>query len=315
MVMVDLGQGQVYIHGSLKENLDSLKKLVEMDWDGIIYIGGYEGDGKSWLAAQIAKYLDPSYNIDRCVFTGEQLIKAIDDEKEWYKAIVWDEAQDNIDTNSARDPVAKILKSKFTRIRRKRLFIVICAPDYWRINRYFFIQRSRCFLLVYAKGFERGHFAFYTRAQKHMMYVKGKRDENPHVVKPEFRGDFGKWFPLDKEAYDDKKEQAELKIRIDKDDSQIEKSYEEGVTDGMIKVIEGLKRNRWLKLGVDKYLSELMGKSSSRIREMVRDKREIDALAVDRGVLAGVAATGKLITNAVDKNVFRDEGGLLEDEE
>lgn len=317
MVMVDLGAGEVYIHGSLKENLDNLKKLVEMDWDGIIYIGGYEGDGKSYLAGQIAKYLDPTYALDRCVFTGEQLIKAIDDQKEFYKAIVWDEAQDNIDTNSARDPVAKILKSKFTRIRRKRLFIIICAPDYWRINRYFFIQRSRCFLLVYAKGFERGHFAFYTRAQKHMMYVKGKRDENPHVVKPEFRGDFSKWFPLDKDAYDDKKEQAELKIQIEKDggDDRVSKSYDEGVRDGMIRIAEGLKRNRWLKIGADRYLAELIGLSSRRVQELCKEKREIDLLVANNGSSSAAGRDGKLITNAAENNLFREEGGVLEDSE
>jgi len=42
-----------YIDGYLKSNLDLITKKVSKKWDGILYICGYEGDGKTTLILSI----------------------------------------------------------------------------------------------------------------------------------------------------------------------------------------------------------------------------------------------------------------------
>lgn len=194
-----------YFDGRLHEALEIYKKIVANKWDGVFYIGGYEGDGKSEFAGQLAHYFDPTYCLERCVFTPEQFMKAVDEAEEG-EAVVYDEAQDAFESVN-RDTISRALKSKMTRIRKKRLYIIIVAPDFWRINKYMFIHRARAFFRVYANGLQRGFFEFYNRERKHRLMIEGKKKELL-CVKPNFRGRFTHWFPLDEQAYDKKKEEA-----------------------------------------------------------------------------------------------------------
>ena len=139
---VPINGQEYYFDGLLVENLAALKKMVELNWDGVLFVGGYEGDGKSQFAEQLAFFLDPSYCIDRCVFTPQQFIDAVDNASKG-QAIVYDEAQDVFDSSSFREKWTRLIKSKLTRIRKKNLFIIVVAPDFWRINKYLFIHRSR----------------------------------------------------------------------------------------------------------------------------------------------------------------------------
>ena len=237
-----------YVNDWLYDNLQLLGKRVELKWDGLLYIGGKEGDGKSTLAGQIAWVLDPTYNIDRCIFTPQQFIDAVENAQP-KQAIVYDEAQDVFDSYSGRDPQSRIIKSLLTRIRRKQLYIIIVAPDFWRINKYLFIQRSLCFILVYSVGLRRGAFRFYGDKAKHRLYIKGKKEENIDVSDPDFFGNFTNWFPLDDEAYNDKKEAAEREIGKRKDDAMDAKKYARDVRDSQIRLLGWLNTNRWLKKG------------------------------------------------------------------
>lgn len=53
MVIVKINADEVSFDGYLNENLDILQRMVELKWDGLGYICGYEGDGKSVIASQI----------------------------------------------------------------------------------------------------------------------------------------------------------------------------------------------------------------------------------------------------------------------
>ena len=206
---ISINEQEYYYDGYLVNNLEIINQAVNKKWDGIYYFGGYEGDGKSEFAAQVALFHDPTYCLDRCVFTPEQFTEAVNKAKP-KQAIVYDEAQDAFESTN-RDKSARAIKSLMTRIRKKQLFIIIVAPDFWRINKYLFIQRSRAFIRVYANGLERGFFEFYNREKKHELRILGQRNEKL-VVSPNFRGRFTHWFPLDQEAYEDKKDKATEQI-------------------------------------------------------------------------------------------------------
>jgi len=92
--MIELAKGAkegFYLDGYLKSNLDYLEKSLHNDYDLFIAIDGRERFGKSTLGGQIAYYLDPTYNLDRCVFTADQFVDAVANAKP-YQAIVFDEA-------------------------------------------------------------------------------------------------------------------------------------------------------------------------------------------------------------------------------
>lgn len=254
---VDINGVERYFDAYLINALDIIKEAVAKKWDGVIYVGGYEGDGKSEWAAQAALYVDNTYNIDRCVFTPAQFIEAVDNAEEG-QAIVYDEAQDAFESVN-KDKLARAVKSKMTRIRKKRLFIFIVAPDFWRINRYLFIHRSRAFIRVYANGLDRGFFEYYNREKKHELMVRGKKNEHL-CVPPNFRGRYTHWFPLDEAEYDAKKEAATQEVG--KDDTKTEKKYE--AIRGRVIKADFLKRSEQaLLLGVsERQITTLRGTTS-----------------------------------------------------
>ena len=219
----------------LHKNLMLYKKAVARKWDGVFFVGGYEGDGKSVFAAQVASIFDHTYCLERCVFTPQQFIDAVN-KAEKGQAIVYDEAQDAFESTN-RDKMTKAVKSMLTRIRRKQLYLIIVAPDFWRINKYLFIHRSRAFFRVYAVALERGRFEFYNRERKHELLIKGKREEKL-CVPPNFRAKFMNWFPLDEEAYNKKKEAADVgKVQLE----------ERKKTDQQLRIEAAVKVFKWVK--------------------------------------------------------------------
>ena len=203
---------ELYMDGYLKTNLDTLFKLVSKQWDGINCTWGYEGDGKTVLEMQKNLYLNADFNLDNIVFNPEQFNEAVDNAKQ-YDTILWDEA--DILAGNWWDDILQTLISKFKRIRSKNLFVSLVTPTVFDMNRYFVIHRTRFGIEVYSKGFERGYFKFFNRARKKTMYLKGKRDWNTNVVKPNFIGRFTNLpvgFPVDMIAYNNKKDEATIDL-------------------------------------------------------------------------------------------------------
>lgn len=243
----DFGDKQIYIDGYLKNNLDLLKEAVSKKWDGLFYVCGYEGDGKTMLSAQALSYLDPSFDINRCCFTPEQFAKAVEEAKP-QQAVLFDEAYLTFTNMSFHKEATKQIISLLTMIRKKQLFICIVAPTFFDINKYLVIHRSRFVLRVYADGLERGFFLFYNRTRKHELYIRGKREHNFNVVKANFHGRFTKAFPVDEEAYEKKKDAAITLLQDALKGNPI-KTAEQRKTEikkGMYGLMNWLKRNNWI---------------------------------------------------------------------
>lgn len=217
---VEINGKEYYFDKLLYDNIMLIVQAVKKNWDGVLYTGGYEGDGKSEFTEQLAFLVDNTYCLERCVFTPAQFIEAVNNAKPG-EAIVYDEAQDAFES-TAKDKSARLVKSLMTRIRKKNLYIFIVAPDFWRINKYMFIHRSRAFIRVYANGLERGYFEYYNRTKKHELMIRGKKNEHL-CVPPNFRGRFTHWRVLDVDAYDAKKEEATQ--QLDEKDEANENKY------------------------------------------------------------------------------------------
>ena len=205
--MIKYGNENKYMDGYYKDNLDLLNEAVDKNWDGVLYICGYEGDGKTTMGEQTAYYLDPTFCMDRCCFTPTQFKEAcISATKK--QCVMFDESFLAFNNKNWQDKTTKQIISLLTMIRKKQLFIIIIAPTFFDIQKYIAIHRSRALIQVYANGLTRGYFKFWNRERKHALYIKGKQYENYGCVVPNFRGRFTDWHCLDEKEYDKKKTAA-----------------------------------------------------------------------------------------------------------
>lgn len=213
----------VYFDSYYRSNLDIIKNEgMKHKWDCLAIFFGQEGAGKSTLAIQTAWNRDPTFCLDRVVFTPDEFIKAID-EAEPEQAIVWDEAITGANVMMFASKISNIIISKLTQIRKKRLYIFLCFPYLHMLNKYF-VSRALFSCYVYARDFDdRGYFKFYNAKKTQILYamMKEKYTYFPqtaiHKVTPGFFSHFSGKFPLDEKKYDIKKEKA--RIENDKDNS------------------------------------------------------------------------------------------------
>jgi len=202
MAIVDTGGYQFHMDGYLKANLDHVKKNVKKDYDAFILVTGREGFGKSTIADQIALYCDPTYNLSRCCFTSAQFQQACED-AEKYQAIVFDETMGFLSARGAMSKFNKDLIKIMSEMRSKNLFVILCIPNFFEMDKYPAIHRSTGLIHVY----KRGSFMSYDYRKKKSLYLKGKKFY-AYNVSGNFRGKFVKHFHLDKEKYEEKKQEA-----------------------------------------------------------------------------------------------------------
>jgi len=205
MVKVTAGLQQehcYYLDGYLVPQLEDIKKNVRKDYDGFILCVGREGFGKTTLSLQSAMYVDPTFNLDRVVFTAEQFLEAVE-KAEKYQAIVFDETMGYLSSRNAMSSFNKALIKVMSEMRSKNLIVFLNIPNLFMMDWYVATHRSTGLLYVYKRSF----FASYDYKKKARLYKEGKRHHSYHVP-PTYRGKFVKYFPLDKEAYEKKKQKA-----------------------------------------------------------------------------------------------------------
>jgi len=217
-----------YLDAYLKDNLDFLKKQVEHKWDGVGLIAGQVGSGKTTLSHAIAHYLDPSFNLDRVVFNGKDLMKAIDTASKG-QAIVFDEAVMALSSQDFANELQKTLIKKFTLIRSKNLYILLIIPNFFLMRRWFCIDRTKFMIYCYSPdGLSRGYFRFYSWNRKKKLYLLGYKTMDIGCVKPNFPGRFinTEGYFLDIKDYETKKQEA-VKSLTEADKSDKEKLQEQ----------------------------------------------------------------------------------------
>lgn len=205
MVMVKFNDQEFSMDGYLTQNLTTAKEVIRKDWDMCFVVDGMEGTGKSVLTMQAAYYCDPTFNINRVVFTPSQFKNAVI-ESQPYQAIVYDEAYTGLSARGAMTLINRTLISMLAEIRQKNLFIFIVMPCFFDLDKYVALWRSRGLIHVYTKGkFERGNFAFYNIDMKKSLYVNGKKYYSYKLPRPNFIGRFTNFYVVDPDEYKQKK--------------------------------------------------------------------------------------------------------------
>jgi len=210
-----------YMEESLKDQLDILLKNITKDWDFTIIISG-QGEvrlGKSMIAAQIGCYWNymieklygkkNPFNIeDNYVFDGKDLIRKGNElgTKYPYSALIFDEAGADLEGRKVMQTTTQLVMDYLRECGQYNMLNILVLPEFFDLPKGIAISRS-CFLIdVYYSSndegiFERGYYNFFSRRQKKMLYIYGKRDLNYYAVKHDLNGRFYKFFPLDEKKY------------------------------------------------------------------------------------------------------------------
>lgn len=199
-----------FMQPRLKKMLDTkVKPVLESgkDDDYILALDGKERSGKSTLGFQIAKYVDPSFDLSRVVFTAEEFRDAIFKAKKG-QAIVYDEAFSGLSSRASLSGVNKYLVSLMMQMGQKNLFVIIILPTFFLLEKYVALWRARRLIHVYRsrKTSRRGYFRVYNSKKKLALYLGGKQTYSYDVKEAytKFKGRFYGTFAITGQGMEDK---------------------------------------------------------------------------------------------------------------
>jgi len=202
---------KLWVAPIVKELLDKVKKRVlTKDRDFVAVVDGEEGSGKSVLAMQLAAYLDPDFNLDNIVFNSDDFLKKIKDPKTKRGAcIVLDEAFAAANSRASLTEVNRAMIGVATEMRQKNLFVLLCIPSFFDLDKYFALWRCRSLFHVYFTSEEDRNYIIFPKDQKKLLYLTGKKFYSytkPHSPYPPFT--FANFYPVDEVEYRRKKAEA-----------------------------------------------------------------------------------------------------------
>lgn len=199
-----------WIDNFLKQNFDYIMPRVSHKTphrrsDMFIIVDGPVGSGKSTLSFQAARYFDPTFSLDRVVFSVDDFLTALIN-AEPGQAVVFDEAI-IVNSRSALTEFNKKVIIAMTQIRSKGLYIFFNIPSVFDLDRNLVLNRCHLLLHCYQDHFgDRGRYCVFDKDKMKMLYLKGKRLYSYAFPKANFVGAFSEYFYLDREEYESKKQ-------------------------------------------------------------------------------------------------------------
>ncbi len=195
----------------VKTELDKVKKRVlTKDRDWVLVIDGEEGVGKSVLAQQVGKYLDPNFGIRNIVFNSDEFLKKIKDPKtKPGTTIVLDEAFSAASSRASLSEVNRAMIGVATEMRQKNLFVILCIPSFFDLDKYFALWRCRALFHLYFSDEDDRRYIIFSKDQKKMLYLLGKKTysySKPPSSFPPFK--FPNFYTVDETDYRFKKANA-----------------------------------------------------------------------------------------------------------
>ncbi len=136
------------------QNLQNIAALLKKDWDWLVCIDGYERTGKSTLALQMCRVVDPNFDIDQVVFDWNDL-KRLALELPRCSAIFYDEAR--MLTRERLKEWNIHMMQALSVIGFRNQFFIFNFPDFWELDPY--IKDHRCRTRIYVSSY-RGNRGF-----------------------------------------------------------------------------------------------------------------------------------------------------------
>ena len=175
-INVDNQNIPLYMDGGLYNQLnDNVKPAVQKeDFDFVMIVDGEEGAGESVLAFQIAKILDPNFNMDNICFTADDFINAITKAKK-NQCIVFDEGFTGLSSRASLSEINNLVISMMMEMRQKNLFVIIVMPSVFMLDKYAVFHRAKGLFHVYMRSGRRGFWRFFNKRARKYLYLLGKK--------------------------------------------------------------------------------------------------------------------------------------------
>jgi len=159
-----------YLGASLINQFSKVQpKFIKRKYDYITALTGYEGDGKSTLGIELCIFVDPSFNLERIVFSEDQFKRQYDKIKKG-EALLVDEA---IDVFGAKSQMRKAQYANLKALvkgRNKLAFVVLCSPSLFLLEWY--VAQNRLRLLGVVPKYQRGKVVFYNLDKQEIKFVR-----------------------------------------------------------------------------------------------------------------------------------------------
>lgn len=239
MVKVKPNGDEYSMDGFLKSNLDIVKDQInKRDNDFVGIVDGFEGVGKSVLAQQLGKYVDPTLTLERICFTSEEFKEAVLKAKKG-QCVIYDEAITGAFSREAIQMMNIVLIKMMAQIRQKNLFMILVLPSFFDLDKNLAIWRAKFLCHChYGNKFERGFFKFANLEKKKTIYIEGQKlyiyPRDPK--KWNFWGRFPKHYTVSELAYRRKK----LKSLTESDYEAISIRKVRGQRDSLVLVLSNL---------------------------------------------------------------------------
>lgn len=257
---------EYYIDDTFISKLDLMIKRMEGTDDNLLIIDGDEGQGKSEFATGTCYYISfktgRKYDIDNIFFDLDEAMKFAGETKE--QIIHIDEGVLGLlSSHWWKKNQQKFIQ--FVMIaRKKKHFIVICIPKFYKLNQYIIEERAIGLVHVYSrKNLQKGRFLYYLKSAKENLYEDWMKKRIKNYKKYySFHGSFVK--AMDKvftkeqvQQYEDKKDKAimDLTKPSEEKEKKDEKLEQRNLLIKDIKEKEGLSlremEDRLKKIGIE----------------------------------------------------------------
>lgn len=179
--------------------------LIKQDSDRVYITDGRERTGKSVFTFQQAKYLDPTFNIDRICFTPESFLKQIRTAPQG-SVVVFDEAFRGLSSKASQSKVNKKIVQAMMEMGQRNLIVFIVLPTIFLLELYPAVLRSEALFHIYKDKNGQRQFKLYNYAKKSRLYMNGKKKGFSYAFPTsKFHGKFFGKYAVDEKAYRKKK--------------------------------------------------------------------------------------------------------------
>lgn len=200
-MLVKVGEHEWHMEKDLVDKLEQIKAQLRRNNNYVMIIDGNTGEGKTTLACQIAKYVDPNFDSHNLYYDGDEYIKGCIYAGK-YSAVVYDEAYRDWSSTRVMSSMSHRLNAMMMEIRQNNLFHIIVLPSFFDLNKTMAIFGSDSLIHVCRRSGNRiGGFKYFHRPLKKYLYIQGKKFYNYAAAKRLIRGTFGPKMPINEEAY------------------------------------------------------------------------------------------------------------------
>lgn len=207
----------VIVHERLWEKVKNIMILRRKGFDALILIDGKKRTGKSTLAKTVAYLLNPDLTINNYVAGLEEAPDKIDLSKD-EDSLIFDEGSLVANSKDALVKKNKQLEKIIDVVGQKKLTLIFCMPEFFKISRSIALTHSLFLLHVYTdEQLNRGRFAYFGTKKKKVLYEIGKRNFGSYArPKADWTGSFVDFHvDFDKEYLQLKKESLKEALNPD----------------------------------------------------------------------------------------------------